>query len=53
MTKLHYIVGDATSPLGDGKRIVVHVCNDIGGWGAGFVLAISRRWTAPEESYRR
>jgi O-acetyl-ADP-ribose deacetylase (regulator of RNase III) len=53
MTKLHYVVGDATSPQGAGKRIIVHICNDIGAWGAGFVLAISRRWTAPEESYRR
>ena len=53
MSKLNYVVGDATRPPGDGQRIIVHVCNDIGGWGAGFVLAISRRWTEPEDSYRR
>jgi O-acetyl-ADP-ribose deacetylase (regulator of RNase III) len=28
------------------------VCNDVGGWGAGFVLAISRRWRDPERVYR-
>ena len=33
--------------------MIVHVCNDIGGWGAGFVVAISRRWKAPEEAYRK
>jgi O-acetyl-ADP-ribose deacetylase (regulator of RNase III) len=53
MPKLTYVVGDATKPAGDGPKVIVHVCNDIGGWGAGFVLAISRRWRAPEESYRR
>jgi O-acetyl-ADP-ribose deacetylase (regulator of RNase III) len=29
------------------------VCNDVGGWGAGFVLALSRRWEEPERAYRR
>lgn len=30
----------------------MHICNDRGGWGKGFVLAISKRWKAPEEQYR-
>lgn len=50
---LNYVNGDATRPAGKGKKLVVHVCNDLGLWGRGFVLAISRRWSAPEESYRR
>ncbi|HEX9048256.1 MAG TPA: Appr-1-p processing protein, partial [Verrucomicrobiae bacterium] len=29
-----------------------HVCNDVGGWGRGFVLAISKRWREPELRYR-
>jgi len=33
--------------------VIAHVCNDIGGWGKGFVLAISRRWPEPEEAYRK
>lgn len=48
---IEYVVSDATVP----KRrpaIVVHVCNDIGGWGAGFVLALSQRWPEPEVEYR-
>jgi O-acetyl-ADP-ribose deacetylase (regulator of RNase III) len=44
--------GDATHPIGAGTKIIVHVCNDVGGWGRGFVLALSRRWPAPEEQYR-
>lgn len=29
------------------KRIIVHICNNIGVWGAGFVLALSRRYNEP------
>ncbi|CAB9517832.1 helicase-DNA-binding protein 1-like [Seminavis robusta] len=54
MTEIQYIKGDATTPLAppDSNRIIVHVCNDIGGWGMGFVLAISRKWDEPEVAYR-
>lgn len=47
-----YTKGDATVPVGDGNKIIVHVCNDVGGWGRGFVLAVSQRWKAPENEYR-
>ena len=52
MPEIKYIIGDATRPLVPGNKIIAHICNDQGGWGAGFVLAISRRWKQPEESYR-
>lgn len=48
---LTYRIGDATAP--QGPAIIAHVCNDAGGWGRGFVLAISRRWPEPEADYRR
>lgn len=51
--KIHYIKGDATDPLIKGNKIIVHVCNDIGGWGKGFVMAISKRWKLPEDHYRQ
>jgi len=51
--KINYIKGDATAPNQKGNKIVAHVCNDIGGWGRGFVLAISKRWKAPEAEYRK
>lgn len=49
---INYVIGDATRPQGDGSKIIVHVCNDIGAWGAGFVMAISARWSEPEENFR-
>jgi len=50
--RIEYITGDATQPIGEENKIIVHICNDIGKWGKGFVLAISKRWKAPEKSYR-
>ncbi|MFC8245830.1 macro domain-containing protein [Streptomyces chartreusis] len=52
MSEITYIRGDATVPSVKGVKVIAHVCNDIGGWGKGFVLAISRRWPEPEKSYR-
>ncbi|MCB0517205.1 MAG: hypothetical protein R2798_06365 [Chitinophagales bacterium] len=52
MTPIKFIKGDATNPNEHGTKIIVHICNDIGGWGKGFVLAISKRWKQPEAEYR-
>lgn len=52
MNKINYVVGDATQPMGEGIKIISHICNDENKWGAGFVLAISRRWSFPEKHYR-
>lgn len=52
MGKITYIKGDATRPIGDGNKVICHISNDIRGWGAGFVLALSKRWNAPEREYR-
>lgn len=49
---LKYIDGDATMPRGGGHRMLIHVVNDIGFWGKGFVLALSKRWKKPENEYR-
>lgn len=47
-----YLTGDATDPKVSGKKVIVHVCNDVGGWGSGFVLSLSKRWPQPEATYR-
>ncbi|MBM7442509.1 macro domain-containing protein [Streptomyces sp. HB132] len=52
MPGITYVQGDATAPQGKGVKLIVHVCNDLGGWGKGFVLAVSRRWPGPEAAYR-
>ena len=49
---IQYVVGDATSPLGPGPKVIVHVCNDAGKWGKGFVLAVSKKWPKAEAAYR-
>lgn len=50
--EIKYRKGDATAPEEIGNKIIVHVCNDVGGWGKGFVVAISKRWSEPEKEYR-
>ncbi|MCX4579133.1 macro domain-containing protein [Streptomyces sp. NBC_01571] len=52
MSGIMYVRGDATAPSVKGVKLIAHVCNDIGGWGKGFVLALSRRWPEPEKAYR-
>jgi O-acetyl-ADP-ribose deacetylase (regulator of RNase III) len=46
------LTGDATEPVSR-PAVIAHVCNDYGGWGRGFVVALSRRWPEPEQEYRR
>jgi O-acetyl-ADP-ribose deacetylase (regulator of RNase III) len=50
---ISYRTGDATAPDSQEPGVIAHVCNDSGGWGKGFVLAISRRWPQPEAAYRK
>lgn len=51
MTVLTYVVGDATIPQGPDARVIVHCCNNIGRWGAGFVVALGNRWPKAREAY--
>lgn len=50
---IHYLKGDATQPTVKGVKIIAHICNNVGAWGAGFVLALSKKWLEPELAYRR
>lgn len=52
MTQINYLKGDATAPSTKGPQIIAHVCNDLGGWGKGFVLALSKRFPEPERAFR-
>jgi hypothetical protein len=52
---LRTIVGDATDPqrsTEDEVVVIPHVCNDLGGFGAGFVLAIDKKWPEPKQEYK-
>jgi len=51
---IRYQSGDATCPIvKTGTRVIAHVCNDAGKWGAGFSGAVSKEWKEPEEFYRK
>lgn len=50
--KIHFVKGDATKPQGEGHKYIIHICNDIGGWGSGFVLSLRENWPEAEKSYR-
>lgn len=52
MLPIKFVKGDATAPPSGGNRIIVHICNDIGIWGEGFVRALSKRWPGPELAYK-
>ncbi|MFE5140260.1 macro domain-containing protein [Streptomyces fagopyri] len=52
MSEITYVRGDATVPSARGVKLIAHVRNDIGGWGKGFVQALSRRRPEPEKAYR-
>jgi O-acetyl-ADP-ribose deacetylase (regulator of RNase III) len=54
MKPITYVVGDATRPSHNSDtRLVIHCCNDIGGWGRGFVLAVSARDHVVETRFRQ
>jgi len=48
---INYVIGDATCPIGDGLKVIAHVVNDVGVWGKGFVLAISKKWPGAKKRY--
>lgn len=50
---MRYIVGDATQPQGEGPKIVVHICNDAGGFGSGFAGAVAKCWPEVQFAYRQ
>lgn len=47
-----YVVGDATNPEVKGLKILAHIVNSSGGWGAGYVIPLGKRYPYAEKSYR-
>jgi hypothetical protein len=50
---IQYLQGDVTDPSGEGSRIVVQLCNDLGAWEDPWLQAVSRRWRQPEKAYKK
>lgn len=52
--KINYVIGDATQPIlkpGETGPLIVHCCNNVGKWGAGFTKALDERWDFPRYQY--
>lgn len=44
--------GDVTLPIGEGFKLIPHVCNDLGVMGAGVAFAIRKKWPKAYSLYR-
>ncbi len=51
--EINYVIGDATQPISENPVVICHIVNNLGKWGKGFVMALSRRYPQPEREYRR
>jgi O-acetyl-ADP-ribose deacetylase (regulator of RNase III) len=51
LTEISYVVGDATLPQSAKTTIICHSCNDIGAWGAGFVVPLGQKYPEAREKY--
>ena len=51
--QLRYMFGNALEPKGGGPKIIAHIVNDTTPkWGAGFALAVSRKWKFVQEDFQ-
>lgn len=48
---IQYVKGNATDPQGDGNKLVIHIVNDIGKFGAGFAKAVMNKYPIVREKY--
>lgn len=48
---IKYVTGDATRPGGPGLKVIVHICNNAGQWGAGFVVPLATRYPKAKKDY--
>lgn len=46
-----FVVGDATLPQSANNTIIAHSCNDLGVFGAGFVVPLGNRYPTVREKY--
>jgi O-acetyl-ADP-ribose deacetylase (regulator of RNase III) len=49
--QLHYLIGNALKPVKK-PAMIVHICNDIGGFGKGFVVALSEKYPETKRQYQ-
>jgi O-acetyl-ADP-ribose deacetylase (regulator of RNase III) len=52
MPNLRYLIGDALEPIRK-PAMIIHCCNDAGGFGRGFVVALSNKWPETKLAYQK
>ena len=54
MKRINYIIGDATKPSTDlpEVHVIAHCCNDIGEFGAGFVVPLAKQYPGVKQEYK-
>lgn len=50
---INYIDGNVLDHKRNKKTILIHVNNDCGGWGSGFVVPLGKKYPLAEDSYRK
>lgn len=46
------IEGNAIEPIYDQNVLIAHICNNLGYWGKGFVMAIESKWPNVSKEYK-
>jgi O-acetyl-ADP-ribose deacetylase (regulator of RNase III) len=49
---IEHLIGDVTLPEGTDRRILAHVCNDVGAYGRGVAGDVAARYPRAEREYR-
>lgn len=50
MTSLHHIIGNVLEPIKK-PAMIIHVCNDVGGFGKGFVVPLANKYPQTKLEY--
>ena len=50
-SRIKYIKGDVTNPVGEGRKVIAHCVNNINVMGAGVAKAIYTKWPIVKEAY--
>lgn len=48
---LKYVKGDVTRPTLTGPTVLIHICNNVGAYGAGVALAIAKAFPIAKQKY--
>jgi len=48
---IKYVKGDVLRPIGNGYKLIIHCCNDLGLMGSGVAKALFLKWPSVKEEY--